>query len=143
EPGNSYLGRSSYATALEPFLERYPRDRILILRQEDLRDRRRATLGAVFRFLGVDDSFWSERMERLRNTRGASRRSRVARRVGSSPPGRQLYKLGPEWKWWIERTLSTGARVDRPGIDPDLRGRLLAQLEPDIAGLARLTACAR
>lgn len=55
--GNPYVTRSLYHLQLRAFLERYPRDRILLLFQEDLLHRRRETLHRLFAFLGVDASF--------------------------------------------------------------------------------------
>jgi hypothetical protein len=133
---NPYLGRSCYATALAPFLERYPRERILLLRQEDLLSRRRETVRKAFAFLGVDDH-WSPKMERLRNRTGGGQRllGRLARRSEL----RSLYRLGGEAKWWIERLSKTGWRSPTIALDPGERQRLLAELEPEIAAVERLT----
>lgn len=56
---NPYLCRSLYHAQLEQYLAHYPRTQLLVLFHEDLRDRRRATLQRVFRFLEVDDRFES------------------------------------------------------------------------------------
>lgn len=59
DPESQYLARSRYHARLEPYLARFPRGRIFICAQEDLSTNRRATLRALYRFAGVDDSFWS------------------------------------------------------------------------------------
>ena len=52
-----------------------------------------------------------------------------------------VYRLGPEAKWWIERRLRRfGSReVARPRVSEELRRRLLADLEPEIAGLEEVS----
>jgi hypothetical protein len=51
---NPYVARSRQAWQLEQYLAYFPLERILVITAEDLRDRRRATLAEVFRFVGVD-----------------------------------------------------------------------------------------
>ncbi len=59
DPASQYLERSLYHARLEPYLARFPRERVFICAQEDLLANRRATLRGLYRFAGVDDSFWS------------------------------------------------------------------------------------
>ncbi len=54
-----YVVRGLYATQIEEFARYYPLSRIHVLLHEDLRDRRRQTMRAVFEFLGVDGSIES------------------------------------------------------------------------------------
>ena len=56
---NPVLLTSRYGYQIEPFIETYGRERILVLASEDLRDDRAATLSQVFSFLGVDPEFSS------------------------------------------------------------------------------------
>jgi hypothetical protein len=49
----SYLGRSRYADELQPWLERFPHERFLFLKAEDLSAAPDATLRRVFAFLGL------------------------------------------------------------------------------------------
>lgn len=138
-PRNPYVGRSSYATLLRPFQERYPRERILLLRQEDLLLRRRETVQKVFGFLGVDPGFWSPKMERERHRSAAKgRRHRALTRLQGFRATRPLYRLPQEVKWVLERA-SSAPPSDRPAVGEELRGRLLAQLEPEIAAFEQLT----
>jgi hypothetical protein len=57
DPGSQYLDRSRYHERLEPYLARFPTERIFICAQEDLATRPRETLRELYRFAGVDDSF--------------------------------------------------------------------------------------
>jgi hypothetical protein len=53
DPDSQYLARSRYAERLAPFLDHVPRERILVVAMEDLRDERDATLARVLSFLGA------------------------------------------------------------------------------------------
>jgi hypothetical protein len=66
-PRSTYLVRSRYYRQVSAFLDFYPPSSLLVLEQGDLLHRRAETLRETFRFLGVDDSFWSPRYERLRH----------------------------------------------------------------------------
>ena len=139
-PRNAYVGRTMYASLLQPFLKRYPRSRILILRQEDLLRRRRETIGDLFRFLEVDERFWSPKMERERQPSGRKgRRFRLVRRLQLSRLGSSFYRLPQEAKWVLERIAFSRSPAERPTVDERLRRRLLEGLEPEIAGLEELT----
>jgi sulfotransferase family protein len=49
----SYFSRGLYADLLAPYFERFPRPQLLILRFEDIRDRPRALIERLHRFLGI------------------------------------------------------------------------------------------
>jgi Sulfotransferase family len=136
-----YVARTRYFSVLKPFLERFPRSRIHLARQEDLLLRRRETLREMFRFLGVDESFWSPRMDRLRHpSAGKSRRYRLAMQVGRTRLGAPAYRLPQEAKWTIERFLYGRSRApERPVVPETLRSTLIDELEPEIAALEDLT----
>jgi len=49
----SYFSRGLYAELLEPYLDRFPRERILVLRFEDIQERTAEVADTLHRFLGV------------------------------------------------------------------------------------------
>ncbi len=49
-----YLDTSRYAYQLAPYLETFPRDQLLVVSSERLRNDRKATLREIFSFIGVD-----------------------------------------------------------------------------------------
>jgi len=49
----SYFSRGLYAELLEPYLNRFPRERILVLRFEDIQERSTDVADRLHRFLGV------------------------------------------------------------------------------------------
>jgi len=140
-PHGIYLERTRYHARLSPFLDSFPRDQILVIDQQDLRSRRRETLARVFGFLGVDDTFWSPRLERIRHSSGAKgRRSRLLRRIQYSRIGRVGYRLPQEAKWYLERFATAGDSAPRrPDLDPDSRARIADALAGDVARLRATT----
>lgn len=137
---NGYVAPSRYASALAPYLERFPRERILVVRQDELLHRRREAMREVFGFLGVDDSFWSEEMEVMRNLSeakgGAFRRAERWRLSRAAAPFRRL----PQGiRARLERVLARPGAVERPVLDETLRNRLVRELEPEVRELERIT----
>jgi hypothetical protein len=58
---NHALLTSRYHYQLEPFVQAYGLERILVMASEDLRNDRAAALRRVFAFLGIDPEFTSPR----------------------------------------------------------------------------------
>lgn len=138
-PENGYVLRSRYATTVRQHLGSFPREHLLLLRDEDLLHRRRETMARVFRFVGVDDSFWSDRMERLRHrSAGRGKLRATAERLGLHHFAARL-GLGGEAKWWMEKMVSRQSKSPAPAMPPELRRELLSELEPETAGLEKLT----
>jgi hypothetical protein len=144
DPAGPYLQASSYATALAPYLERFDRDSLLILDQARLRAEREAALTEVFSFLGVDPAFRSPGLTGETNvSAGKGRAYRTAERVRSSRPGSAVAaRLPRSARARAERALRRrrGATASgRTALEPALEAQLLALLEPEIAGLERIT----
>ena len=137
---NVYVGRSLYFTMLQPFRERFEDERILLLRQDELLRERRRTMRRVFEFLGVEPGFWSERMERERNTTGTKgRRYTAMDRLARTRLARPLYRLPQEAKWVAER-LARGRRHEPgPALAPGTEARIRERLEPELAAMEELT----
>lgn len=133
-PSNVYAMTSRYAHQLDRWRDYYPDAQILVVDQRDLLTDRRATLGGVFRFLGVDDSFWSPEFDRMHNTR---QRKLLLNSRGLWLYGKGLYELTlraanamPERLG--RRTLSViGQDIPKPVLDPGLREELGAYLHED------------
>jgi sulfotransferase family protein len=64
DPGSQYVARGRYSDRLAPFLAHFEQKQILIVSQEELLSERRTTLQAIFRFVGVDEGFWSSDLQR-------------------------------------------------------------------------------
>jgi hypothetical protein len=135
-----YAVRSLYGLAIELFLERFPRESVLVATQEELRHRRRETVQAVYRFAGVDDSFWSPEVERERY-RGESKvqRGPLAQLAARSPLRGVARRLPDELKARAERMLSTREASETPSLGAAVRERLESRFREDVQRLAELT----
>lgn len=128
-----YVARSRYGLAIAPFLEHFPRASLLVLTQEELLNRRRETVRAVYRFAGVDDSFWSPMAERERyGGEAKGGRARVLRRIAGRPGAAVARRLPDGVKWRLERLLSSRAPAERQALDRMLRAELAAYLREDV-----------
>jgi Sulfotransferase domain len=147
-----YVDGSRYAMQLERYLRWYPRDQILLIASEELRDQRVPTMRRVHQFLGVDPSFVAPTIER--------EFFRTEERAGYPSyvwwMRRHLKRVVPQSKrWWLRRSLnrhlpdgrvpSPNGRSPQPSpnpenvpravIDPELRERLAEMLREDVMRL--------
>jgi hypothetical protein len=139
---NVYLCASCYGTQLEQYLACFPRDRVLVIEHEDLRDDRVNTLQSIFGFLGARPDFLS-------------------------PGFTTEYRGSDSWRRfpdWYRRALDVAARtglarlpvtvrrrvravaerrvlppLPRVEIDDGLRSRLATLLEPEAERLRELS----
>ncbi len=108
DPQSQYLRRSRYYARLEPYLAHFPPEQVFVCSQEDLLGRRRKTLRELYRFAGVDDSFWSPAHNRRWNTcrdeaptlLGGSLRRRLAGEL-SDDAARLRVLAGREFPSWL------------------------------------------
>ncbi|HIE21267.1 MAG TPA: sulfotransferase, partial [Acidimicrobiia bacterium] len=134
-----YVLTSRYAWQLEPFLELLPRDRILVITTEALRDNRETTVARVFDFLGVDSAWSPPRIEREAQ-RGDQ--LRVPRR-GLQPLGRLPgYQdlLNRSWRLRaLHRRITTRAapKVETT-LSPETEASLARTFAQDVAELYQL-----
>jgi hypothetical protein len=134
DPLNPYVAASRFAHQLGRFREVFGAERILVVDQRDLRERRRETLREIFAFAGVDPGHWSP--------------------VFDAEPNAASSKLQPNrlGQWIVDRTsLPRGLRrraivrgitaepLRRAQLTSDLRARLEEILAPDAARLRELT----
>jgi hypothetical protein len=139
--GNPYVCDSSYHMQLEQFLRHYPSERILVISGEELARERRATLRAVFGFLGVDPSFDSPRFDEIRNPSSELRRivgpRWMSMNMRPKPIGRLPWRVRARARRILYGPFSR--RVERPEMEPELRDEVAEHLKPDVNRLRRLT----
>jgi Sulfotransferase domain len=128
-----YLGTASYGFQLEQFLEHFPRERILVVASESLRevDTRAETLTRVLRFLNVDESWTSETWTREHNVAYPARR-RLLQRLSTTRVWDHATALVPARVKEIARPV-THRRPGRLELAPTLRRRLERSLRDDVA----------
>jgi hypothetical protein len=133
EPQRSVIFRTSrYAWQLEPYLEHYTRDRILVLSSEQLTRDPALVLGRLLSFLGIDDSVPADAFtERFNDSAGKRRPNALGRRLVQHPRLRRAVLERTPWLY--------GTPIRRPVLDPEVRARLVGALSDDVAALRELT----
>lgn len=142
DPLNPYMFPSRYASRLEEYLGEFPLERVLVLDQEDLRDRPQATLARAFSFLGVDPSFVSSEFTRRLNRSNEWRRARP----GYARVRRFLLAAGAErvpvsWRGKIGQPLRRGfsPTLERPPAQEVFNHELRDSLRREADQLRSLT----
>ena len=140
DPASVYLAASRYATQARLYLERFPAERLLVLEQDDLRDRRAETLARAFAFIGVDPAAAGDPGEARLNTAADLRLpSAAGRRLAGSrlvAAGRRLPLPGPARRA-ARRVLSRP--VAAPELAPELRAAIAESLRDEVAWLREFT----
>ena len=138
-PANPHLCPSRYASQLERFIEAFGEDRVMVIDQHDLRERRPETLRRVFSFIGVDPEFSSDRFLAEHNTKSAKVQYND---LGFWLVGRRIFteKNGPFNTGPLREPLRS--LLSRP-IDRELSGEVreavAENLRPEVEGLRELT----
>lgn len=93
----AYRRNGCYAEQLEPWLERFGRDRVRVMRTQDLKSDPEATVRGVLRWLGVTDAVDAIDLEARYNVAARARSRMVATFLGSpsSPLKRAYHRLVP------------------------------------------------
>jgi hypothetical protein len=137
---NQYVDLSRYHFQIRQYLDFYPLDRILVVMAEELRDNRLLTLRRIFRFLDVDDEFYSDQFCTMLNISADKRRKN---KLGHflSKLSVQHYKLHvtpPASSRKFVRFVS-GSKFERPVLDRRLKKELVEALQSDTSSLRTLT----
>lgn len=138
-----YVTTSRYRFQLEPYLELFGEDRILVVSQDSLRDDRAATLERVFGFLGVDAAFRAPEFEReWMVTAGRGTAFHAVKGFAARLGLRGAWaRMPPRARWLVTRALSRRTTVAAERAEPgaELRERLAEALAPDAKALRELT----
>ncbi len=142
DPYCVYLCPSLYAMQLDLYLERFSRDRVLVVDQADLLAERASTLAEIFDFLGVDAAVDPSAFDEELNTGGSNRRYPLAyvrlRKGLASSPLRMLPRgLRRKLRGSLEQ--AAWSEVPPTTLDDDLRHRLTELFEPQVERLRALT----
>lgn len=142
QPSNYYVMSSRYRHQLEQYRRFFPDDRILVLDQHELLERRRETLRQVFQFLGVTEDFWSEAFEVEHNV---GQQKMLLNSRGWWLADRNLYLPALRLARALpERVGKAGLRVigdeiERPAPEDAMLERLREVLHPDADWLRAYT----
>jgi len=143
EPSSSYVQRGLYAFQLEPYLEAFGLERILIVSREELGRDRDATVRRVFAFAGVEEGFTSPEFDREwetgsgKGSGGFRMMDRAVRMPGLRALDRNFDRLPERMRWLVEKVVHDpgSGEAAKPEIDPELRERLANYFRPDAARL--------
>lgn len=134
-----YLAPSRYALQIEQYLRHFPREQLLIVTSDSLRDDRQAALRRVHDFLGVRDDWSTPVHDREFNATEEKTSPRwLLRAAHHLPGGARLRLLAPRQVKAAERLLGTTKHpvdVQAGTMPPALERRLLDELGPDVARL--------
>jgi len=147
EADTAYVDRSLYGMQLDDYRARFPAERIEIVTQDELKERRAETMRRVFRFLDVDESFSSPQFSREWET-GTGKRSgrfrlmdRAVRLPGLRALDRNFDRLPESLRWVVERMVHDpeSAAASRPALPDAVREALAARFRPDVERLQAMT----
>lgn len=135
----------SFATLLEPYLQRFPKEQFLFLIYEDLQHDPQSYLESIYRFIGLRSIINPERLASVINP---SRRSRLpllsrglARFIRSAKAADLHFLANSVKKIGILRLLERNINPQSEPIMPDrLRQRILREMADEIRHLEKLTA---
>lgn len=122
---NPLVATTRYAWQLEPWLEAFARDQLLVLRADELQARPRDTVARVLEFAGVDPEVDLDEVQAHRSD-DKGRPSALARAIGSRRARDGLRRLHPRL---ADRPLPS---VD---VDPELAARIRGALRADLRQL--------
>lgn len=137
-----YVWRSRYAHQLGRYLEVFQRSDIHVVVKEELAAEPQQTMAAVFRFLGVDDSFTTPELRRVHKRSEDLRRSRsYPSWLAALEPLANVKRRATHWDGragaLARRALSRP--VGRPHLSKEDRQCLAAHLSEDTARFRALT----
>lgn len=139
---NPYITRSRYYMQIEQYLNHFPKSSILIITLEDLHKNTQQTLQQVFRFLKVDDSFYSRKFSSMRHKSSDKRGKNGFGLFLTKKFGTKIFEQLPsDWLWHAERLLYLpfSHRIERPVLNGTLWNELIKYLRADINRLRTYT----
>jgi hypothetical protein len=138
-PNTSYLARSHYHAQLLRFLRLYPRDRVLVIEQEELRNRRLETLRRVFEFTGVDPGFSHPGFATQRHRTSRKRRGTRLTRALDRLDRRRGTVSARRFRALAGAVLPIGRSIEVPDVRSALPPETLRSLRDDAEQLRELT----
>lgn len=137
--GHNYVNACRYHMQLQAFLNYYPMERIHILTNHELKYERRDTLASVFRFVGVDDTFYSPAYEQVHNrSADMTRPTKLDRWIGALHLREAGHRAMPSFARDLYRKVARRP-IERPTMSDTLRARITEALAEDVEDLRRLT----
>jgi hypothetical protein len=142
-PDTAYVQRSMYWMQLQPYLQRFDRDRIEVITAEELQNDRQGTMRKAFRFAGVDEDFHHEQFDREWEKSGAKQgdkyqvMERLIKLPGLRSFDRNFDRLPESLRWMVEKVVHDPDKpsAPKPELSDELLERMRGFFREDVAGL--------
>ena len=145
QPDTAYVHRSLYWMQLQPYLERFEREQIMVITQEELQGERVETMRKAFEFAGVDAGFTSEQFDREWEKSSAKEgdryqlMERLIKLPGLRSVDRNFDRLPESMRWVVEKIVHDPEKppAPKPKLDEPLFETLRGRFHEDTAHLQR------
>ncbi|MBW1742416.1 MAG: sulfotransferase domain-containing protein [Deltaproteobacteria bacterium] len=140
--GNRYVQLSKYFMQMEQYLPYFTKENMMVMTVEDLHGRRQQTLQRIFKFLNVDESFYSKRFLNVWHmSKYKRRKTSLGLRLEMMRAMKAIQLLPYEMRGPVEKLiyLPFSRKVERPEMDADLRHRLIDFFKEDVNRLRKYT----
>jgi hypothetical protein len=138
----SYRAIGLYHMQIQRYLQFFPLSRILFVTTEELQREPRQTMQTIFRFLAVDETFFSPQFIVRRNRAESNRcKNRFGTMLSGLNDVALVQRLPQGLREWVGRYvyLPFSSRVPKPSISESLRQNLVSVYHEDINRLRALT----
>lgn len=139
---NLYVERSRYFMQLERYLAYFHSSSILIITAEDLYNNRRQTMKEIFRFLNVDEGYWSAKFHSLwHRSKYKRRKTETGMRLEKTAFTKFINFLPYELRGAAEKFsyIPFSSKIRKPVLDESLRRKIIDFLKDDIERLREFT----
>ncbi len=142
-PESAYVQRSMFWIQLQPYLERFDRERIEVITQEELQGDREQTMRKAFGFAGVDEAFTHEQFDREWEKSSAKQgdkyqvMERLVKLPGLRSFDRNFDRLPESLRWMVEKVVHDPEKpsAPKPKLPDELLERMRGWFRDDVAGL--------
>jgi hypothetical protein len=132
----SLIRITRYHTQISPYVERFGRDRVLLLEFSELTQRRDETLRRIAGFLDIDPAAFDPNVREVANA--AAKKTKLHHRFDQPAAPLRLVKRFAPPLWRRITDNSHRAILSRPALDPELEDYIWRALELEIQGLEGL-----
>lgn len=139
---NRYVCKSKYCMQLEQYLDYFSKSNILIITAEDLYRHRRRTLHEIFKFLEVDETFYSSKFRNIKhqsNLKGQKNRIGLFLKWLSETNMAKIFSTDVRMTVGKFLYLPFSSQIENPVLNQTLRAKLVQYLKDDIDRLRKLT----
>ncbi|MBS1678968.1 MAG: sulfotransferase [Actinobacteria bacterium] len=145
DPNTQYVNRSRFWTQLQPYLERFDRDQVEVITQEELQRDRDATMRKAFAYAGVDESFTSEQFDREWEKSAAKSgdkyqfMEKLIKLPGFRSFDRNFDRLPERMRWIVEKVVHDPDKpsAPKPVLPDDLVETLRGRFTEEVAELQK------